>query len=530
MPEVTIPSPVGGWNARDSIAAMPPTDAIELINWIPRAGFVETRPGFLVHNSTVNAVKTLACWGGKTAEKLIACYGGSIAEITTAGVTNVLATGLASAYWQSTNISNKLILANGTNDAQVYDGTSLTNLVCSSALNGTQIYGCFTFKGRAWYWKDNDQSIWYCDAGSFQGTMTEFPLGAQVSRGGKLVLMASLTLDGGDGPDDIACFIFSTGECVVYQGDDPSSASSWQLVGRFDIGEPLGVRAFARMGGASIVLTTRGYIDLARAIANASYTQEAATAAKDSNIADKITLAVRQAIQREGKSIHWSAVYYHAQDLFLVAVPCSAGIVFYPGALHALTVSTGSWTLLQHNKSYNFEAMAICNGALYIATASSDANPSVSKYPVLKMAAPADLTSFDEGITTGQVTTSRGPMCKAAQAFTRLQNGARVTVGGVAPFTTFVPTVGVPNEIFCQPIVDYAYSSSPFSIGNPNTSPATINTTTGSDNWGNFDSIVGLWQNCGSSGEVFAPTLCITYGANVKWHETRFQFRVSAGK
>ena len=40
MTAIAIPAPVGGWNARDSLDAMPPTDAIKLVNWIPRAGYV----------------------------------------------------------------------------------------------------------------------------------------------------------------------------------------------------------------------------------------------------------------------------------------------------------------------------------------------------------------------------------------------------------------------------------------------------------------------------------------------------------
>ena len=28
----SIPSPIGGWNARDSLGAMPPTDAVQMVN------------------------------------------------------------------------------------------------------------------------------------------------------------------------------------------------------------------------------------------------------------------------------------------------------------------------------------------------------------------------------------------------------------------------------------------------------------------------------------------------------------------
>lgn len=51
MPAIAIPAPVGGWNARDALDAMPPTDAVKLVNWIPRAGYVQSRGGFSIHAS-----------------------------------------------------------------------------------------------------------------------------------------------------------------------------------------------------------------------------------------------------------------------------------------------------------------------------------------------------------------------------------------------------------------------------------------------------------------------------------------------
>ncbi|WP_085441200.1 hypothetical protein [Magnetofaba australis] len=43
----SIPAPIKGWNARDSIIAMSPEHAIELINFIPRPGRLELRRGFV---------------------------------------------------------------------------------------------------------------------------------------------------------------------------------------------------------------------------------------------------------------------------------------------------------------------------------------------------------------------------------------------------------------------------------------------------------------------------------------------------
>lgn len=68
MPTASIPAPVGGWNASDSLDAMPATDAVKLVNWIPRAGFVQTRRGRATHVSGLGgSVETLAVYRGPTA-------------------------------------------------------------------------------------------------------------------------------------------------------------------------------------------------------------------------------------------------------------------------------------------------------------------------------------------------------------------------------------------------------------------------------------------------------------------------------
>jgi len=48
-----VEAPIGGWNTRDSLDNIPPTDAISLDNWVPDLGEVKTRPGYTEH-----------CWVG----------------------------------------------------------------------------------------------------------------------------------------------------------------------------------------------------------------------------------------------------------------------------------------------------------------------------------------------------------------------------------------------------------------------------------------------------------------------------------
>ena len=58
----SVPSPIGGWNGRDSLANMAPTDAVQLVNWYPTPTDVTLRKGYTVTSvlTTSANVKTIS--------------------------------------------------------------------------------------------------------------------------------------------------------------------------------------------------------------------------------------------------------------------------------------------------------------------------------------------------------------------------------------------------------------------------------------------------------------------------------------
>ena len=58
----SVPSPIGGWNGRDSLANMSPTDAVQLVNWFPTPTDVTMRKGYTVVSilTTSTGVKTIS--------------------------------------------------------------------------------------------------------------------------------------------------------------------------------------------------------------------------------------------------------------------------------------------------------------------------------------------------------------------------------------------------------------------------------------------------------------------------------------
>ena len=77
----SVPAPIGGWNARDSLANMSPTDAVQLVNWYPTPTDVTMRKGYSVSSilttssgvttiSSITRVETLATLTTATAHNL----------------------------------------------------------------------------------------------------------------------------------------------------------------------------------------------------------------------------------------------------------------------------------------------------------------------------------------------------------------------------------------------------------------------------------------------------------------------------
>lgn len=281
---INIDAPVEGWNAFDSLDNMPPTAAIVLDNLIPGPGRVQTRPGTLEYWDLGTGVpcETVASLDSSTESRLVAASGGGIWDITDteveaqAQVVEELAPAgtFNNDRWQTSNFRKAdeegiLIMANGSDIAQVYTPGApgaLAPVVDTLAVTADFI-GVEVFKGRCYYWKDNDDAFYYTDAGAYQGDFNRFPLGAFVQRGGKLSMVATWTQqDSGDGRDDFLVFVFSTGEILVYQGDDPGGVGFFEMVGRYNTAPVLSVRGSDKYGSDIIIMTRDGYIGLSSII------------------------------------------------------------------------------------------------------------------------------------------------------------------------------------------------------------------------------------------------------------------------
>lgn len=459
--EVEIPAPVGGWNARDALANMEPTDAVTLINWVPDNGVVRGRGGSLTKNTPVAfAIQSLMPYAGDTSNALLAAYNGHIyvvANDTGFIAPASLVAGMTSNKWQYCGFDTNLVMMNGADHAKKFNGTILSDLTVTqlatpvnaaftpgagtlasasysyrvsaindvgeslastatalvivgpagvnvnwgavtgasgykvygrtagselliatvgavttyldsgaitpsgalpstntSAVDPTTLIGAASFKGRAYYWQASSQTFWYAEAGAFQGVLHPFDLSTFTSRGGIIKQLVSWTRDAGDGVDDMFVIIFSTGETIIYQGDDPANTNQWSMIGKYSLGAPLGVRAHCRFASTEIILTDDGFVGLDEAIQNAR-TQIVDT------FGGRIVRAAKSAAKTDRANFGWEALYYPDGNWFIANVPISAT----QSVQYVKNTNSGAWTQFT---GWNATTFCVFKDRLYFAT------------------------------------------------------------------------------------------------------------------------------------------------------------------
>jgi hypothetical protein len=271
----SIPAPDGGWDAMNPIAAMPPTNAVILCNWIPRAGFVELRRGCIEWMPIGAPVETLMGFKGGATDKLFAAAAGKIYDVSaTSGSPVLMLSGLGYNRWNYVSFSNPagawIVAANGVDAPIGYNAgawaalPALSGTVGGVTLDPTKLFNVFSHKGRLFYLESNSLRVWNPAAGAVGGVCTLLDLSVIFNKGGRLVCGANWSAELGVTSDEYAIFVTDQGQVAVYSGIDPTSVSAWALDGVFDFGPPLGPRAFVQFGGDLALCTMDGVIPLSQ--------------------------------------------------------------------------------------------------------------------------------------------------------------------------------------------------------------------------------------------------------------------------
>ncbi len=401
----SIPAPIGGWDAFSPLAAMPIENAQILDNWIPRAGYVELRRGFVPQvTGFTHPVETLMTFrGGPAGDRLFAASDGKLFDVTvqSGAVGAPACSGATSNRWNSTAFSNAagawLIACNG-HDAPIgYNSSSWAALPTLSGTSGPitlspgALFNVFAHKGRLYYLEQGSLRVWNPAAGAVAGACTLLDLSSIFSKGGRLVCGANWSSQLGLTADDFAVFMTDQGQLAVYQGIDPTSASSFSLVGVYDLGPPLGPRAMVKFGGDLAIVTADGVIPLSQALKlDRSQQNEVALTAKIIN-------AFSAAVKAYGPNYGWQGLLYPGMSPSDNPQAAGGSLAIFNVPVATLGTSmqfvqnvlTGAWCRFLNLDAFCWE---LANGAVYFGSANGvyqwDAGASDNGAPIV-----ADLKS-----------------------------------------------------------------------------------------------------------------------------------------
>ena len=419
----SLPAPIGGWNARDSLAEMAATDAVTLTNWFPTPTDVTLRKGYTKYSTGITGdVNSLMNYAGPSSQTLFAAAGSSIYNCSTS-TASVAATGLTNSKFQHVNVTTAggsfLVACNGADAVQIYDGTawfkvattttaqtisSITNSTTTATLTTASAHGLVTgnrvtisgataaayngtfvitvtgtttftytmlsnpggsasvvgtysvigitgvnsntfvnvnlFKNRLYFTQINTLKCWYLDVNSIGGAANPLDFGSIARNGGFLQAMGTWTLDAGQGADDYAVFVTNMGEVIVYNGTDPTSATTWALKGVWQLGQTFNRRCFFKWSGDLLLLTQDGLVPLASALQSSRLDPRV-------NLTDKIYFAVSLAASNYYDNFGWQVNYFAAENMLILNIPISGGTQQY--VMHTITKSWANFTGINAN-------------------------------------------------------------------------------------------------------------------------------------------------------------------------------------
>lgn len=490
----SYPAPVGGLNARDSLAAMKPSDAVILENWYPNTTSVDIRKGYQNWvTGFANPVQTLMKYAPTTgAYKIFAASGTSFYDASITGsVGAAVVTGLTNAQWQYTNITTPggsyLWCVNGQDNGKIYDGSTWADVSISGVASNLIANVC-VFGNRLYLIEKNKLKVWYLAVQSIAGAATAFDLSTIFPRGGYLMAMGSWSLDAGDGLDDHAVLVSSEGEVAVYSGYDPAT---WTKVGLFYIGRPLGRACLEKLGGDVLLLADQGIYPLSKALMSATVDRTVA-------VTDKIQKEISSLVTQYRNNFGWQMRVYPDQNQLWLNVPTAPSTS--TSVQYVMNTITGAWCKFTN---MNANCWEVVGPSIYFGGQST----------VCK----AWNGQFD---LTGQI------QADALTAYSSFKRGAQlkyITLVQPSIVADGNPSIlfGLNTDFLNRPI------SGSLSLNPLPSSMVWGSMVWGSMVWGGSLQQLSTWQTVGAVAKYAAIRLTIqANGSQVSWNETSYLYQL----
>lgn len=351
---VSLPAPVGGLNARDSIANMPATDALRLENFFPTETSVDRRNGNASFATFTGLCDTACDYTGLTGTKLFVGVNNagtySLIEATAGGAISTPVVGgggstvqaLTSARFDWINVGTTagqfLLLCNGADPMLEYDGTTWSVGSITGVTGGTdEIKSIALYNERVWLMAKNTFDVYYLDIGAKSGAATKLNLGTLFKLGGSMAALVTVSLDSASAIADHIGFLSNQGELIVYKGN-PADSDSWQRVSHVRMGRPItyGVRAWCKLGSDALVACVDGVMPLSKIIATDRADIRYAAS-------DKIRKLVTEAVTNYGSLDNWGIAYHPYGRKVILNVPTETGAGDTASFQYVMNSETKAW-------------------------------------------------------------------------------------------------------------------------------------------------------------------------------------------
>jgi len=494
-----MPAPVKGLNTVDPLVGMDPQYGLSIQNFIATPQGLSQRTGYRKWATGLpTSVTSLLQYNGRTssASKLFAVSGSAFYDVTAGGaVGSPVVSGLtaSSPYWQyaqqtyTTAATNYMVAVNGTDAPQLYSGTAwitctqvaspsspgqFTNTDNNSAAVSISSFIDVTLhQERLWFVSSNNTVAYYCPIAAVGGQLNAFDFGPFFPRGGHLHKLSTWTIDtGSGGVQALLVAVSNRGDVAVYEGNDPATATTWGLIGTYQLGAPVGRRCTVQMAGDLLILTQDGLYPMSKYIQSARLDSTAA-------ITYQISPTISDLVSTGANVPGFEVTVYPGQNILMLNVPQGTQANNFQFCFHTIT---GGWTQFT---GWPAQCFTMFNEAMYFGG---------TNFVALAFIGYADAVNSDG-------TGGNNIIATALSAFSELNAvGVRKHVKHVKPFLVTGqsnPTIqiGVNTDFNLIPIVG----------------SATVNPVTGAV-WDNatWDNVNATWVGSLTTYNQWATPLC----------------------
>lgn len=339
----TFAAPIRGLVLNENIAASGPAAAQVLDNWVCTSTGIRVRGGSQKYATLPGPVLSMFAYRAG-ASRLFAATATTIYDITTNSDPDTAAsviTGQTGGDYSwamfGTAGGDYLVLVNGQDSAQLFNGTTWQDITASSApsitgVDTSDLSHVWSFANRLFFVERGTLTAHYLPVDSVGGAAEQVSLAGTFKLGGSLLFGANWSVDAGDGMDDKCVFVSTQGEVAVFVGTNPAEFTNWRCEGIYQIARPLGRNAIMKAGGELIIATEAGMVPLSVAVSK----DPAALAAA----------AVSSAIEplwRQSVAVYdqpWSIAKWNERGVMLIATPSNAD----DGNLLCCSLDTGGWS------------------------------------------------------------------------------------------------------------------------------------------------------------------------------------------